>query len=174
MLLQGRTIIEYLATWFKVASKCSLLRLLNDLDMRDSRRTASSRASFHPIQGWISLGMTSGMRNSTIACTSSLSKILPFLKTTNFRTDWASFFSPSSLELIRAYTRAKDTTWPYYIIGNKFKLDAEKKPYSSYTRGFCRQKCDRPRLASRLEPSLCCLRQAREVEQHRRYPSLTE
>jgi hypothetical protein len=67
------------------------------------------------------------MRNSTVACTCPLSKILPFLKTTGFRGNHPSFFSPSSLKLVGAYPRAKDTTCPYYIIGNKFNLDAENE-----------------------------------------------
>jgi len=173
VLLQRGTIIEYLATWFKVASKCSLLRLLNDLNMRDPGRTARSRASI-PIWCWIPLRMAPWMRNPTVGCPSSFSNILPFLKTSSFWSDLASFFSSSSLELIWTYSRAKDTAWPYYIIANKFKLDAEKKPYFSYIRGFCRRKYDRPRLASRLASSLCCLRLGREARLHKQCPSLTE
>jgi hypothetical protein len=67
------------------------------------------------------------MRNTPVACTSTLTEILPLLKTTSFRGNNPSFFSPSSLKLVGAYPRAKDTTCPYYIIGNKFNLDAENE-----------------------------------------------
>lgn len=127
VLLQGCAIIEYFATWFKVACKCSLLRLLNDLYMRDSRGATSTRAYTDPVSVRIPLWMTSWVGNSAIVCTSAFAEILPLGQaTTSFGTNCAALLSPSSLKLIWAYSRTEDTSRPYYII-RKIQIRSSKE-----------------------------------------------
>ncbi len=127
VLLQGCAIIEYFATWFKVASKCSLLRLLNDLHVRDPRGTASTWPCIDTVAIRIPFWMTSRVGNSTIVSASAFAQILPLGQAaTSFGADCAAFLSSSSLKLIRTYSRTEDTSWPYYIIG-KIQIQCRKR-----------------------------------------------
>lgn len=150
VLLQGCAIIEYFATWFKVASKCSLLRLLNDLHVRDPRGTASTWPCIDTVAIRIPFWMTSRVGNSTIVSASAFAQILPLGQAaTSFGADRAAFLSSSSLKLIWAYSRTEDTSWPYYIIG-KIQIWCRKRNLYclSYIEVFCRQKFARQGQAS--------------------------